>query len=261
MRESKRMWTVCSQHCTGFRRIPQQDIQREIRAHIVDSAEHSSDQASAVDRVLTLLGTPEELAARYSTECRLQRASRSFSPWLILRTCWHWTKLGIKETLAFLVALFGYSIALGLTDAIFLKAFMPSKVGMWIGPKGFDIGVPAHPEQMHELLGNDFVPLIAAAAFLSATGTTHLLRWMMRKHAPGLFNLEKSGSLLTISGIHSAVGRESELTSAQAPFDLDTQVGEATASGMVRMVGETKPKHCGWMPASVRINLVAYHFA
>lgn len=164
----------------------QQDILREIRAHIVDSTEHSSDQAGAVDRVLNLLGTPKELAARYSTECQLQRASRSFSPWLILRTCWHWAKLGVKGTLAFFVALFGYSLALGFTAAVFLKPFMPSKVGMWIGPEGFNIGAPTHPEQMHELLGNYFVPVIAAAAFLSAIGTTQLLRWMMRKRAPGL---------------------------------------------------------------------------
>jgi hypothetical protein len=152
----------------------------------VDSTEHSSDRAGAVDRVLRLLGTPKELAVRYSTECELQRASRSFSPWLMLRTCWHWAKLGIKGTLAFFVALFGYSLALGFTGAVFLKPFMPSQVGVWIGREGFNIGVSAHPEQMHELLGNYFVPIIAAAAFLSAIGTTHLLRWMMGKRAPGL---------------------------------------------------------------------------
>ena len=162
------------------------DILREIRAHIMDSADHSADQAGAVDRVLRLLGTPEELAARYSAECQLERASRSFSPWLLLRTCWQWAKLGIKGTLAFFVGLFGYGMALGFTGAVFLKPFMPSQVGMWIGPEGFNIGVPNHPEKMHELLGNYFVPVIAVAAFLVAIGTTHLLRWMMRKRAPGL---------------------------------------------------------------------------
>lgn len=164
----------------------QEDILREIRAHIMDSAEHTADPSGAVDRVLRLLGTPEELAARYSTECQLQRASRSFSPWMLLQTCWNWAKLGIKGTLAFFVALFGYSMALAFTGAVFMKSFMPSKVGMWIGAEGLNIGVPAHPEQMHELLGNYFVPVIATAAFLSAIGTTHLLRWMMRKRAPGL---------------------------------------------------------------------------
>ena len=162
------------------------DILREIRAHIMDSAEHSADHAGAVDRVLRLLGAPEELATRYATECQLQRASRSFSPWLILRTCWNWAKLGIKGTLAFFVAVFGYTLALAFTGAVFTKPFMPSKVGMWIGPDGLNIGVTAHPEQMHELLGNYFVPVIAAAAFLAAIGTTQLLRWMMRKRAPGL---------------------------------------------------------------------------
>jgi len=162
------------------------DIVREIRGHITDSAEHNVDPSGAVDRVLRLLGTPEDLAARYSTECQLERASRSFSPWLILRTCWQWAKLGIKGTLAFFVAVFGYCLALGFTVSVFLKPLLPSKIGWWSGPEGFGIIVPDHPELMHEWLGNYFVPVIAAAAFLSAIGTTQLLRWMMRKRAPGL---------------------------------------------------------------------------
>ncbi|HVN19340.1 MAG TPA: hypothetical protein VMU05_11220 [Dongiaceae bacterium] len=170
----------------GISREHQQDILREIRAHIMDSAEHSSDPAGAIDRVLRLLGTPQELAARYSTECQLQRASRSFSPLLILRTCWNWAKLGIKGTLAFFLALFGYSLALGFTVSVFLKPFMPTKIGWWSGPEGSGIIIPEHPELMHEWLGNYFVPVIAAAAFLSAIGTTHLLRWMMRRRTPGL---------------------------------------------------------------------------
>src|SRR5262249_48600061 len=32
-------------------------------------------------------------------------------------------------------------------------------------------------------------------------------------------------------------------------------------SGMARMVGETKRKHSGWIPASVRVYLITYHFA
>ena len=162
------------------------DILREIRAHIMDSTEHSADQAGAVDRVLRLLGTPKELAVRYSAECQLERASRSFSPWVLLHTCWQWARLGVKGTLAFLVAIFGYSLALAFTGAVFVKPFFPSRVGMWIGPEGLNLGVPTHPERMHELLGNYFVPVIAAAAFLTAIATTHLLRWMMRKRAPGL---------------------------------------------------------------------------
>jgi len=162
-----------------------QDILREIRAHIVDSVAGSIHRQAAVDRVLRLLGTPQELAGRYRTECQLTRAGRSFSPWLLLRTCWGWAKLGVKGTLAFLVALFGYAAALGLTVAVFLKPFMPSKIGTWIGPGGFvAVGVPAHPEVMHELLGNYFIPVMAVVAFAVAIGTTHTLRWMIRQRSP-----------------------------------------------------------------------------
>ena len=177
-----------------------EDILREIRAHILDSAGNNPDREGAVDRVLRLLGSPEELAGRYSTECQLTRASRSFSPWLLLRTCWHWARLGMKGTLAFLLALFGYTTALSLTVAIFLKPFMPNKIGMWIGPEGLNIGVPSHPERMHELLENYFVPVIAAVAFAVAVGTTHGLRWMMRKRSPGLaIQTGRTGRLAQVS--------------------------------------------------------------
>ena len=143
------------------------EILREIRAHILDSTEHAADRDGTVDRVLRLLGTPEELAERYGTECLFTRASRSFSPWLLLRTSWRWAKLGIKGTMTFLLALFGYPTALSLTVAVFLKPFIPSKIGMWVGRGGLIIGVPGHPELMHELLGRWFVPVIAVASFYS----------------------------------------------------------------------------------------------
>jgi len=181
----------------GISARDQEDILREIRAHILDSVAGSANGEAAVDRVLGLLGTPEELAGRYRTECQLTRASRSFSPWLLLSTCWGWAKLGVKGTLAFLVALFGYATALGLTVAVFLKPFMPSKIGTWVGPEGFvAVGVPAHPEVMHELLGNYFVPVMAVVAFGFAIGTTHALRWMIRKRLPRQHSeMTKSGAI------------------------------------------------------------------
>ena len=161
-----------------------EDVVREIRAHITDSVVGSSDRPAAVDRVLGLLGAPEQLALRYRTECQLARASRSVSPWLLLRSCWSWAKTGVKGTLAFLIALFGYAMALGLTISIFVKPFMPSRMGLWIGPQGFNVGIPSHPEAMRELLGKYFIPVIAVAAFAFAIGTTHALRWMIRKRSP-----------------------------------------------------------------------------
>ena len=157
-----------------------QDILCEIRAHILDSTAGAADRDAAVDRVLRLLGTPEELASRYGTERMLTRAARSFSPWLLLRTCWHWAMLGVKGTLAFMFAMFGYGTALALTVAVFLKPFLPS-VGLWLGPRTFQVGTPDHPEHLRELLGHWFVPVMAVAACAIAVGTTHALRWMIRR--------------------------------------------------------------------------------
>lgn len=161
-----------------------EEIVREIRAHIHDSISSASDPEGAVNRVFRLLGAPEELAERYTTESLLTRAGHSFSPWLLLRTSWRWAKLGIMGTTAFLVALFGYTIALALTVAVFLKPFMPSKTGLWVGSEGLNVGVPSHPEMMHELLGQWFVPVIAVAAFAVAVGTTQALRLLIRGRSP-----------------------------------------------------------------------------
>src|SRR5579859_5508610 len=94
------------------------EIAREIRAHILDSVAGAPDREGAVDRVFRLLGTPEELARRYSTECLLTRAGHSFSPWLLLRTSWRWAKLGMKDTFAFFLALLGYGTTICLTVAV-----------------------------------------------------------------------------------------------------------------------------------------------
>jgi len=161
------------------------EIVREIRAHILDSMSGASDPPGAVDRVLRLLGTPEELANRYATESLLTRAGSSFSPWLLLRTSWRWAKLGITGTTAFFLALIGYGAALGLTVAVFVKPFMPSRVGMWVGHGNLNVGIlPANPEGAHEVLGRWFVPVIAVVAFAFAVGTTHALRWLIRRRSP-----------------------------------------------------------------------------
>ena len=160
------------------------EILREIRAHIMDTVAGATDRDGAVDRVLRLLGTPEDLAERYNTECLLTRAGSSFSPWFLLRTCWRWAMLGVKGTLAFLLAIIGYGMAFGLTVSVFLKPFMPSKMGMWWGSGDLVIGYPARAGEMHELLGQWFIPVIAAVAALVAIATTQALRWMIRKRTP-----------------------------------------------------------------------------
>lgn len=160
------------------------DILLEIRSHITDSVAVSQDREAAAQRVLRLLGDPKELARRYKAERMLSRASRSFSPLLLLRTTWSWAKIGMKGAVAFLVALFGYSVALALTITLILKPIMPSRVGVWWGHGDLNVGMVDHPERMHELLGQWYVPVVVVLAFGFAVGTTHALRWLIQRRAP-----------------------------------------------------------------------------
>ena len=171
-------------------RLPQaerEDILREIRAHVLDSTAGATDREGSVERVLRLLGTPEELGQRYLTECLLSRAGHSFSPLFLLRTSCQWAKLGIKGTVAFFLALLGYGTALALTVAVLMKPLLPS-IGMWVGSRGLNLGMPANTEGMHEVLGNNFIPVIALCAFAIGVGTTQALRWLIRKHRPKTAN-------------------------------------------------------------------------
>jgi hypothetical protein len=81
--------------------------------------------------------------------------------------------------MTFFVALFGCVTALALTFDVFLRPFLPSTIGLWLGSEGFDVGVPSHPETQHELLGQWFVPVIS----LAAIGTTQALGWMIRRRS------------------------------------------------------------------------------
>jgi hypothetical protein len=160
------------------------DILFEIRAHIVDSVAAAQDRDAVISRVLRLLGDPRKLAQRYKAEQMLARASRSFSPLLLLSTTWGWAKLGMKGTVALFVALFGYGVALGLTITLILKPIMPSRVGVWWGHGDLNVGMVDHPGQMHELLGQWFVPVMVVVAFVFAVGTTQAVRWLIRQRAP-----------------------------------------------------------------------------
>jgi hypothetical protein len=86
----------------------------------------------------------------------------------------------MKGTIAFFLALIGYGCALAVIVAVILKPMMPSRLGVWWGRGDLNIGMVDHPEQMHELLGQWFVPVIAVFAFALAVGTTQALRWLMR---------------------------------------------------------------------------------
>lgn len=157
------------------------DLVREIEVHICDKLDGQTDDV-AVQCVLASLGSPEELAANYRAELMMVRASRSFSPWKLLRAAANWAKVGAKGVAVFLLALFGYVAGLALTLTVVMKPFLP-KIGLWVGNGNFAFGMPPG-NATHELLGNWYIPVVTIMAFGIVIGTTQALRWMMKKRVP-----------------------------------------------------------------------------
>jgi uncharacterized membrane protein len=167
------------------------DILREIRSHILDRAEASGELTDdKLAAILKELGQPEDIGPLYQADAMVARARSSFSPLLILRTTVRWAMISVVGFIAFLFGLFGYAMALGLIISAVMKPIMPDRVGAWLGPHGFTIGVMEGLPRGTDVLGWWLVPvgLIGGAMFLIAT--TRFLRWMLRyasgKHLPVL---------------------------------------------------------------------------
>jgi len=157
------------------------EILREIRSHILDRAEGSGELTDEkLVRILKELGQPEDIGPLYQAEAMVARARSSFSPVLILRTTTRWAMMSVLGTITFILGLTGYVTAIGLIICALMKPIMPERVGAWLGPHGFTIGLYEGAGRGTDVLGWWLVPvgLIGGAIFLIAT--TRFLRWMLR---------------------------------------------------------------------------------
>lgn len=157
------------------------EIVSEIRAHISDVLAGDMSDVG-VDRVLASLGSPEMLAENFRTELLFSRAAHSFSPRLLLRTAWRWSRSGAKGLAVFFIGVFGYAVGLALTITVLMKPFV-SSIGLWVGRGTLHFG-SGNTEGMRELLGQAYIPVTSALAFAVVVGTMQLLRWLIRKHVP-----------------------------------------------------------------------------
>jgi hypothetical protein len=162
----------------GVRREERNEILKEIRTHILESL--PDDPQAPIEPVLRGLGSPDRLAEHYRTEFLLSQASHSFSPWLLLSIAWRWAHIGIRGFVVFLVAVLGYSAAAAFLITVLLKAFLPNRIGLWVGRGNFEFGTPASQAGLHEVLGRLYIPATMVLAFAAAVGTTHALRWLIR---------------------------------------------------------------------------------
>jgi hypothetical protein len=176
-------------------RMPVQDreeIVREISAHIRECAQ---EPGSNIEDILKRLGSPAMVAAEYGHDRLMRRASRSFSPLLILRVTLALARRGVEGLALFFGTVLGYSMGVGLVVTALLKPIFPRNVGLWIGNKVLDFGfrAPSNTIPEHEVLGPWYVPIALALGYFFIWLTTYGIRWYLRRsrqRAP-LFTLGK----------------------------------------------------------------------
>ncbi|HWY22839.1 MAG TPA: hypothetical protein VNX26_16545 [Candidatus Acidoferrum sp.] len=157
-----------------------EEIVREISAHI---RECTQEPHNSIDNTLKRLGSPERLASRYGHDRLMRRASRGFSPVLILRVTLALARRGAEGFALFLGALVGYGMGGGLVLTAILKPIFPRNVGLWMGPGVFDFGfhVPRYSDPVHEVLGHWYIPIALGVGYFFIWLTTSGIRWYLRR--------------------------------------------------------------------------------
>ncbi len=176
------------------------DIAEEIRMHVRERL--ASDSALKVDQVLAGLGSPQALAREFQATQMLERASRSYSPLLMLRATLRWALTGFQGFLMFEIAVTGYAVGIGFLLLAFLKEFFPDIAGLWIGPHLFEFGFRPENARLspaHELLGPWLVPLCVLLGTLFTMGTTKLLRLIISRFRKLRLRLSTSRHQLSVA--------------------------------------------------------------
>lgn len=156
------------------------EIIREIGAHIRDSVEGSD---ASLEAVLARLGPADELAAQYRDGLLIRRASRSFSPLVLLRGALRLATGGVFGIIVFLVGMFGYTVGGGLVLSGLLKPIFPNHTGLWIQDGhflGFGTQLYPTPPPSSEMLGNWYIIVTIVAGSLTLLLTMFLIRTALR---------------------------------------------------------------------------------
>jgi len=155
-----------------------EEFLREIRGHIFERLEQSSDVAA----ILAAVGDPEELAEQFRVETNLARSARSWSALVLMRTAARWALSGAQGFSIFMVAMLGYGLAGTLYITAMLKPIFPQNIGIFAYGTTFNIGFDTSP-QRHDISGPYFTLYAMIAGFLLVFATSMALRAMIRKFA------------------------------------------------------------------------------
>ena len=199
----------------GMNSAEREEIVLEIRAHLHDSLQSGSNVAT----VLARLGAPAELTAQYRENSLLERASRTHTPWEMLRTTMHLAKISGEGFLCFVLAILGYGSGAAMVLSALLKPIFPAQTGLWVGSGVFRFGYQAidaagnplgeiglfmptrNGSSVHELLGWWYIPVALLLGALLIWGTTKILRKVIKAARAGRANHMPTHSSLSAASI------------------------------------------------------------
>lgn len=107
----ERYFSELNSRMKAFSPAEREEFLRELRAHVLDRLPTSEPSEEQCREVLVALGTPQEIARQYRLESVLGRAAKSKSPAVLFRGALLWAVSGLQGFVVFMVALFGYGIA------------------------------------------------------------------------------------------------------------------------------------------------------
>jgi hypothetical protein len=166
------------------------EIVKELRAHITDKATTSGGGTpGAVDRALSALGTPDELASQYLTDALLARAEITRSPVRILDGLFRWASLSVQGFLVLMCSITGYFFGAVLILCAMLKPVHPQSAGLWEIPDGpnhvamsLRLGFVGAPAGATEMLGWWIMPIGLTVGCALVVLTTYLALWCVRQY-------------------------------------------------------------------------------
>ena len=172
------------------------DAVREIESHIRDRVAESAavpDERTALEGILTHLGSPLTVARAYSAEMSAEEAVATGRIAAVTRSLFYLAAAGVREFFTVILLLIGYTVGLGLVILAPLKIVAPANVGL-IVVRGIPVAIGAVfpvPEDAVIMGGYWIVPatLLAGAAALIFThraARNTVGRWLARLRADKL---------------------------------------------------------------------------
>lgn len=168
-----------SQVTKGLPKKDQQETLMEFNSHIYEGLQQNGN-TNEIDRLLDVLeklGRPEEVLKPLIADKKMEQATRTFNPIHMIKAL----ALNITNGISYIIFFVLYLLLFGFVFLIYSKITNPLETGLFFNGKKFQVlgrMNSSHIEstQIHEVLGNWFIPAMLGAIVIFYILITLLIR-------------------------------------------------------------------------------------